>query len=297
MVSGRPRRVAVRRQLPRHACPTWWLPTGWPIPGHCGTSTGRSGFTWHSSRLEDSASASCLHALSRPEIEHLRGLAPGTPIGFVPNGVDLARFDRPSRRGRNWRRNTRHCGANSSSSSSDGSMPRKDSTCSPHALRRIAGERPDLHLLLAGTDEGALAPFRTAMEALGLAERYTYLGHVAGEEARRTWAAADAFILPSYSEGFSMAILEAMACRIPCLITTACHFPEAATAGGGDRRRSDPRRRHPGSARAARTSGRGNARRWARRPTTRRTRLHLGPSGGASDRDLRLARRRRTAAG
>ena len=28
-----------------------------------------------------------------------------------------------------------------------------------------------------------------------------------------------------------MAILEAMACRLPCLITTACHFPEAASAG------------------------------------------------------------------
>jgi glycosyltransferase involved in cell wall biosynthesis len=26
-----------------------------------------------------------------------------------------------------------------------------------------------------------------------------------------------------------MAVLEAMACRLPSLITTACHFPEAAT--------------------------------------------------------------------
>ena len=29
-----------------------------------------------------------------------------------------------------------------------------------------------------------------------------------------------------------MAILEAMACRLPCLFTTACHFPEAAAAEG-----------------------------------------------------------------
>ncbi len=34
--------------------------------------------------------ASCLHALSRPEIGHLRSIAPWTPICFVPNGVDLA---------------------------------------------------------------------------------------------------------------------------------------------------------------------------------------------------------------
>ena len=37
--------------------------------------------------------AACLHALSRPEIDHLRRLAPWTPICFVPNGVDLGLFD------------------------------------------------------------------------------------------------------------------------------------------------------------------------------------------------------------
>ena len=30
-----------------------------------------------------------------------------------------------------------------------------------------------------------------------------------------------------------MAILEALACRLPAVITTACHFPELAGAGGG----------------------------------------------------------------
>src|SRR5437764_11147998 len=34
--------------------------------------------------------ASCLHALSRPEIAHLRTIAPWTPVCFIPNGVDLA---------------------------------------------------------------------------------------------------------------------------------------------------------------------------------------------------------------
>ena len=37
--------------------------------------------------------AACLHALSRPEIGHLRRLASWTPICFVPNGVDLGFFD------------------------------------------------------------------------------------------------------------------------------------------------------------------------------------------------------------
>jgi hypothetical protein len=42
--------------------------------------------------------ATCLHALSRPEIGHLRRLATWTPICFVPNGVDLGLFDDPPAR-------------------------------------------------------------------------------------------------------------------------------------------------------------------------------------------------------
>ena len=55
-----------------------------------------------------------------------------------------------------------------------------------------------------GNDGGAWSPFRDRMEQLGLDGRMTYLGHVTGERARQVWCAADAYILPSYSEGFSM---------------------------------------------------------------------------------------------
>jgi glycosyltransferase involved in cell wall biosynthesis len=175
--------------------------------------------------------AACLHALSRPEIGQLRALAPWTPIGFAPNGVDLAPFDglpprssleaeHPELRGKFVLLFFARLHA------------KKGLDLLAEALRRVAPSRPDLHLLLAGNDDGEWAPFRARTDAAGLAERITYLGHVSGEQARRTWAAADAFILPSYSEGFSMAILEALACRLPCLITTACYFPEVAAAEG-----------------------------------------------------------------
>jgi glycosyltransferase involved in cell wall biosynthesis len=175
--------------------------------------------------------ASCLHALSRPEIEHLRAIAPWTPIGFVPNGVDLAPFDdlpprsaledeHPELRGKFVLLFFARLHA------------KKGLDLLAEALRRVAPGRPDLHLLIAGTDDGEWTPFLTRMEEAGLSGRVTYLGHVSGEKARRVWAASDAFVLPSYSEGFSMAILEALACRLPCLITTACYFPEVAAAGG-----------------------------------------------------------------
>ena len=175
--------------------------------------------------------ASCLHALSRPEISHFRSISPNTPICFVPNGVDLGLFDDlPAR------------------SELEAEHPelagkfillffgrvhvKKGLDLLASAMGRVATDRPDLHLLVAGNDDGAWPGFRDRMAELGLTSRMTYVGHVAGERARQVWAAADAFILPSYSEGFSMAILEALACRLPSLITTACHFPEVGAANG-----------------------------------------------------------------
>jgi glycosyltransferase involved in cell wall biosynthesis len=174
--------------------------------------------------------ASCLHALSRPEIGHLREIAPWTPVCFVPNGVDLAfSHELPPR------------------SALEAEFPevkgkfvllffgrihvKKGLDLLAEAMSRIAIDRPEIHLVIAGNDGGALAPFQDRMSHLGLSDRMTYVGHVSGERARRVWGAADAFVLPSYSEGFSMAILEALACRLPSLITTACHFPEAGAAG------------------------------------------------------------------
>jgi glycosyltransferase involved in cell wall biosynthesis len=176
--------------------------------------------------------ASCLHALSRPEIGHLRRLAPRAVVGFVPNGVDLEPFDDLPER-----------------SVLEDEFPeligkflllffgrlhaKKGLNLLAEAAAGLRRDFPELQLLIAGNDDGALAPLLEQAEALGIRRMITYVGHVSGERARQVWAAADGFVLPSYSEGFSMAILEALACRLPAVITTACHFPELARAGGG----------------------------------------------------------------
>ena len=64
----------------------------------------------------------------------------------------------------------------------------------------------------------------------GCLSQVTFTGMVKGELKLSMLAAAQIYVAPSYSEGFSMSILEGMAAALPCVFTTRCNFPEAQAA-------------------------------------------------------------------
>jgi glycosyltransferase involved in cell wall biosynthesis len=66
---------------------------------------------------------------------------------------------------------------------------------------------------------------------LGIGETLILGGPVYGEEKEKTFASSAGFILPSFSEGLPMAVLEAWAWGTPVLMTRACNIPEGFSAG------------------------------------------------------------------
>jgi glycosyltransferase involved in cell wall biosynthesis len=101
------------------------------------------------------------------------------------------------------------------------------------AFARIARERPELQLVFAGPDFGMLELLKRNVARQQLAQRTHFLGLVSGAE--RLWLLTNAVCLcqPSRDEGFSLSILEAMACARPVVISDRCKFPEVIRQGAG----------------------------------------------------------------
>jgi glycosyltransferase involved in cell wall biosynthesis len=101
------------------------------------------------------------------------------------------------------------------------------------AWGKLTREFPDWELLIVGPDEGG---YQAAVEKMiaeaGCGDTCWIHPAVLGAEKHALLRTADLFVLPSYSEGFPMAVLEAAVHRIPVVQTDECNFPELTAAGG-----------------------------------------------------------------
>lgn len=75
-------------------------------------------------------------------------------------------------------------------------------------------------LVVAGGDEDGYQPaLERTIATLGVQERVLFLGPVAGDDKAALLGSACALVLPSYSENFGNAVLEAMAAGCPVVVT------------------------------------------------------------------------------
>jgi glycosyltransferase involved in cell wall biosynthesis len=103
-----------------------------------------------------------------------------------------------------------------------------------YAWARLTTLTKNWELVIAGPDErGHLAQIQALATDLGVRDQVIFTGPVTGEVKNRLLYSSDLFILSSYSEGFSVSVLEAMACGLPVIATHACNFPEISAKQAG----------------------------------------------------------------
>ena len=97
------------------------------------------------------------------------------------------------------------------------------------AFNRVATQLPGARLVIVG-DKGAE---KDAIHAAAQASPARDRIHLAGFQSNPTpwYQALDLLAAPSIFEGLSNAVLEAMACGVPCLAHTACGNAEVITSG------------------------------------------------------------------
>lgn len=80
-----------------------------------------------------------------------------------------------------------------------------------------------LRLVIAGDGDPALvAQLKRLAGELGLADRVRWLGFTCGARKRWLLTRADVFVLPSASENFGIAVVEAMSAGAPVIVTHGC---------------------------------------------------------------------------
>lgn len=97
------------------------------------------------------------------------------------------------------------------------------------AFAMIARHYPGWQLVFAGS--GEIDTAKALAAELGIGDRVSFTGWVSGADKDRVFREATIFCLPSYAEGFPMAVLEAWAYGLPVITTPVGGLPEIVTDG------------------------------------------------------------------
>ena len=164
------------------------------------------------------ASASAIHVTADKELDELRRFEFDLPVVWtVPNGVDGPDI----------------CSLGSADDYPGGKqftlfLGRINWKKGLDRLIRAWKDVPDATLLIAGNDEES---YQGELERLaaktGVAERVRFVGMVQGDSKWRLFRDAELFILPSLSENFGIAALEAMFMGCPVVVTPEVGLAEA----------------------------------------------------------------------
>lgn len=177
--------------------------------------------------------SAALHAITQAESNRIRQLEIETPVAMIPNGTHTEEFENLPDRSQFVSRYPEL--ENRLIVLFLGRIQQKKGLdILAQAFGNLVRTRHDVRLVVAGPDEdNTLTEIKTILKSQGALEKAVFPGMLTGEQKLEALSAADIFALTSYSEGFSVALLEALSAGLPLVITDECNFPEVGDSRAG----------------------------------------------------------------
>jgi len=162
-----------------------------------------------------------IHAITPDEVVGLKKYGYKGKTFVVPNGIDL--HEVPANRNPSFFKNKPY---------KDKikflwiGVLRKDKNL-PSLIKAVSllpdSIRKKVIFILIGPDyKNNAQKYQEFIDELRCSDNFDYIGPLYGKEKYDAIESSDVFILPSFSEVFSLALLDAMACEKPCVVTDGC---------------------------------------------------------------------------
>lgn len=164
---------------------------------------------------------SCLHATSENEISDFRKFGLKNPIAYIENGIQEKHLSMEGNANR-FREQYAIAPDKRILLFLSRISPKKGLTMLVEAINTIQDDFANWQLIIAGFDEfNHKKDIESLVKQLNLESRIKIIGPLFDQIKADAFAASELFILPSYSEGSPMVVLDSLAAGVPVITTKA----------------------------------------------------------------------------
>lgn len=177
--------------------------------------------------------AQAIQALSKKERKDILRFVHNSNIVVVPNGINIEEFG--STFDREWLKNYYPQLIEKKIILFLGRINKeKGLEILSQAFLNVTKKRNNVYLLIVGPDNwGYKARIEKILKQRDVFDKVIFTGLLTGDQKKSALNGADVFVLPSSSEGFGLAVLEAMYSGLPVVISRQCGFQEVEEINAG----------------------------------------------------------------
>lgn len=162
------------------------------------------------------------HALNGNEADAIKAILPNANVVVIPNGIKVEKINKPKSRCEKKYTNFIFLSRFHKKKNIE-SLIKAVVSIPDH----VYNKSPFKLTLVGWGDEHYVEYINSLINNSSCCDRFIIKGPLFGEEKIKALKAADCFILPSYSEGLPVSVLEAWSYGIPALLTDDCNLRES----------------------------------------------------------------------